>query len=890
MSRVEDLFNDAMDLPTEERRAFLDRACGQDSDLRAAVESLIAADDPAARYLEGPALSLVADMIPPALRPVGLESLIGRRIGDYQILGLIGQGGMGVVFEAEQSRPSRRVALKLIRTGLTSPTAVNRFDDEAQILARLSHPGIAQVYAAGTHQEGSDLIPYFAMEFIPGARSLTRYATVNQLSTEDRLNMFAAVCDAVHYGHQRGVIHRDLKPGNILVDGAGRPKVIDFGIARLSDADPRSSTRRTDLRQLVGTLPYMSPEQFAPDARNVDTRSDLYSLGVVLYELMCGRLPYDVHNVAIAAAARIIQEEAPPRISSIDPSLRGDVEAIVHKAIEKDPAARYESIAGLARDIRRSLDDLPIEARPPSAMDHLYRLVRRHKFASALAMALFLSICTFGAAMSLLYARSETHRKAASQARQTADEQAAVAQRVSASLESIIRGLAPTSSPVSSASLAVETVPQSLAPVDVLDRCAAEIEQKLRDQPLARARLQDALGNAYLTLDQRTRARRFIEAAHRHRRKALPNPHPDLASSTFSMAVLEEASGNDDAAKTYYRESLDMRLALLGNDHLDVQNSRLRLFHLLARQRSLEEAKSVIKAYAAAMASSDTTDPATLAGAYHIVGTFLMGKGDFDEAEANIRESIALRRKVPGKEMSDQIKIANVVLASLDYKRGRYAEALEKFSDAYQALELIFGGDSPQCVHLLNNIALVRGLTGDVTGAMTLFDEVLRRKRKLHGERGHQVGHSLYDLSTVRLMSGDLAAAESAARKAFDIMRKSDYPARDVFLGAILIRLGDVALARGDVVQAGEFAREALGQMDKCLPPDHWQFAEARNLHARCLSAQGRTQEARPMLAESYAVLVRVFKERIPPTILAKPEPDLPNTGESDLHQGERNP
>ncbi len=884
MPKVNDLFNDAMELPPDERRAFLKRACGEDAGLRAEVESLLSADDQASRFLDRPALSLVVDGTSPAPQPSNADAYVGRRIGDYHILSVVGSGGMGVVFEAEQLQPRRRVALKLMRTGLASPSAARRFEDEAQILARLSHAGIAQVYEAGMHQDGTDLVPYFAMEFVTGARTLTEFAARNQLSAPERLTMFAIVCDAVHYGHQRGVIHRDLKPGNILVDASGQPKVIDFGIARVADADPRATTRQTDLGLLVGTLTYMSPEQFGLDARHVDIRSDQYSLGVVLYELMCGQLPYDIRNASIAAAARIIQEQTQRRLSSVDRSLRGDVEAIVHKAMEKDSAARYESVADLARDIRRSLEHRPIEARPPNALYQFRKLVRRHKSASILVAVFLLSICMFGAAMSVLYARSEGHRKAASQAEQYAEEQAAAAERVSASLESIIRGLAPV--PPTGVSLSVDDALQPVAPVEVLDRCAAEIERKLRGQPLAQARLRDALGNAYLTLGRVSRARQFIEAALEQRRRALPDPHLDLAASLFSLAILEETSGRDEIAESLHREVIRMRLALLKDTDLEVRSARLRLFRVLVRRRDLVGAKSVISAYAATCREIHDMGPAALAGVLHTVGTFLMDKGDFSEAEANLRESLSLRELVPGPEMADIIEVVHVILGSLAYKRGRYDEALERFTAARPTWERIHGKDAPSTIHLLNNVALARGLTGDVDGSLDLFDVVLRKKRKLHGERGYQVGHSLYDLSTVLYMKGDPAAAQAAAREALGIMRDAEYSSREVFLGAILDRLGDLALERGEPAEAEGLAREALDFVNQRLPPEHWQAAETRNLLARCLAARGMTQEARPMLAESHAILDRVFEGRIPPTIRAEPPPASPGSAESTNTSG----
>src|SRR5262249_22695000 len=256
--------------------------------------------------------------------------------------------------------PRRPVALKVIRSGLVSTGLLNRFAQEAQILGRLHHPGVAQIYDAGVAADGH---PFFALEFIRGL-PLDEYARWHGLDAAGRLDLLARVCDAVQHAHDQGVIHRDLKPGNILVDEAGQPKVLDFGVARATDADLLSTTDHTRTGQLLGTLSYMSPEQVAADPTKLDPRSDVYTLGVILFELLAGRRPYLLEPLPLPEAARVIREQEPSRLGSLDSHLRGDVETIVGKALEKDRERRYPSAAELSADIRRHLSNVPIRGRP----------------------------------------------------------------------------------------------------------------------------------------------------------------------------------------------------------------------------------------------------------------------------------------------------------------------------------------------------------------------------------------------------------------------------------------------------------------------------------------------------------------------------------------------
>ena len=400
--RITELFEGALDLPPAERSAFLERECGEDRALREEIESLLAHDAEASQdFMRAQDRSDVGNGGDARITSGRAERFLGRQLGQYQVKSVSASGGMGTVYLAEQDRPRRDVALKVILPGVASRDALRRFDFESQVLARLQHPNIAHVYDAGVHstEDSGDLpVPYFAMEFIPDALTITEFSDERKLGTRKRLALFAKVCDAVHHGHQRGVIHRDLKPGNILVDEAGEPKVIDFGVARSTDSDVAVTTMRTDVGQLIGTLQYMSPEQCDADPNEIDTRSDVYSLGVVLYELLTGVKPYDAGGSSIYRATRVIKEEIPPSPSSIRRQLRGDTDTVVLKAIEKNPSRRYQSAAELRNDIRHLLRHESIDARTPTLWSRTVRWISRHPvtgtaaFATVVALVIIMSL------------------------------------------------------------------------------------------------------------------------------------------------------------------------------------------------------------------------------------------------------------------------------------------------------------------------------------------------------------------------------------------------------------------------------------------------------------------------------------------------------------------
>lgn len=376
--RIADLFDSLSQMSSDEQSAELEKIGATDPDLRQELEAFLRQNDDLPAFLKTPVIDDVMKRLSGALPPAVVDAELPERIGHYTIHRKLGEGGMGAVYLAEQDEPRRPVAVKVVRPEAISGHLRRRFQQEARVLGLLRHPGIAQIYEAGTAVCDGRELAYFAMEYVEGT-PLTAYAKSRQLSHRACLELLAGVCDAVHHAHQKGVVHRDLKPDNILVDPTGRSKVLDFGVASATDADIKTLSIQTQSGQIVGTLPYMSPEQALGDSDAVDTRCDVYALGVIAYELLAHQLPLDLRRSSIVEAARIIREEEPKRLGQVSRIFRGDIETIVAKSLEKDRDRRYASAAELGADIRRFLNDEPIVARPASTIYQLGKLARRHR-------------------------------------------------------------------------------------------------------------------------------------------------------------------------------------------------------------------------------------------------------------------------------------------------------------------------------------------------------------------------------------------------------------------------------------------------------------------------------------------------------------------------------
>ncbi len=548
-SRVKEILADALDREPAAREAFLDEACAGQPQLRSRVAALVRA--------YGKTTSL-GDEDSPARAPYWQPDT-GARVGRYRIVRLIGRGGMGSVYEAIDEQLGRPVAVKLLQPGLASRAMLRRFELEPRLLARLRHPGIAQIFEAGTIPgKTGDPAPFFAMELVADATPITAYAEAHRLPPEDRLRLFLKVCDAVTHGHQRSVIHRDLKPANILVDGSGQPKIIDFGVGRVTDP---GATAATIAGELIGTLRYMSPEQFGADGAehdDVDVRADVYALGVVLYELLTGRAPHPDPEGGVVASIRAAQHRTPVPLSRLTPTLSGDIETIALKAVEPDRALRYQSVADLAADLQRFLDRQPISARPHTAIYQLRMFARRHRALVAGIAAIFaaLTLGIIGTSIGLFRAWS-AERAATAQTRR--------AERISAFLKNTIRAADPhLLPPATVAALNVRVNPwESWLPppagwgsagpaevgvVGVLRHAAGHLETEFGDDPELLADLSILLGFTLSSLEDRTVSLRLLESAVAIQSRILPADDEALIRTRVMCAGLMVLDGRDREA------------------------------------------------------------------------------------------------------------------------------------------------------------------------------------------------------------------------------------------------------------------------------------------------------------------------------------------------------
>jgi hypothetical protein len=828
--RVKELFVAALDLPDPEaRQAFLERECGSDADLRQRLLVLLQAHDDPASALNQPLAAA-----PPAqgehtspygpAHPQRAEEQVGTIIaGRYKLLEQIGEGGMGTVWVAEQTQPVRRkVALKLIKAGMDSKSVLSRFEAERQALALMDHPHIAKVLDGGTTESGR---PFFVMEYVKGV-PFTQYCDDARLSIAERLALFVPVCQAVQHAHQKGIIHRDLKPSNILIclyDGQPVPKVIDFGLAKAMHQPLTEHTLYTAHGMMVGTPLYVSPEQAEFNNLDVDTRADIYSLGVILYELLTGTTPLEKQRFKQAAwqeMLRLIKEEEPPRPSArlsssgslpsvaaqrqLEPVkltklVRGELDWIVMKCLEKDRSRRYETANGLARDIGRYLHDEPVDACPPSTGYRLRKFVRKHRaglgMAAALAVLLLLGVAVStwqavratraeAAALASL-AETEKARAAEAEQRQLA-EAAEQNARAAAEAEKKAKETAQTREAETRAVLdfVENRIFAAARPEgqdgglgrDVTLRRALEaarpfVDKSFRDQPLIEARLRNTLGISFYYLGESKIAAEQYQAARLLYARHCGPDHPDSLGSMNNLANSYAALGRHADALKLRKETLALRKARLGPDHPDTlmsMNNLANSYNDLGRNAEALKLREETLALQKAKLGPD--HPETLVSMNNLANSYA-GLGQHAEALKLREETLVLRKAKLGADHPQTLGSMNN-LATSYFGVGRHAEALKLYEETLALRKAKLGSDHPDTLLTMNNLAMFLATVSDVKlRDLPRALELAQRVVELAPQEPDYVG----TLGTALYRTGDWKGAIPVLEKAIGL-RKPDHP------------------------------------------------------------------------------------------------------------------
>ncbi len=938
--RAAELFIELLEVEPGERSSFLNRACGNDRPLRARLDALLLADASASPFLgssdrdrlgstgdapgstdaalfhelrraaeadrETQALpdsssALGGDLSMETVRIAAGSPISAAaqpdRIGGYHILREIGRGGFGVVYEARQQRPQRRVALKVINPGVSSPKALRRFELEAEILGRLEHPGIARIYAAGTAQisdqlsaisiqqsaisgqqeaisgqrEGTEAsvgidslepedagvvpitkspdrqitksrqVPFFAMEFIEGM-PLTKFAHEHKFGTRQRLELVAKICQGVHHAHQKGIIHRDLKPGNILVDSSGQPKILDFGVARATDSDIQSTTRETGVGQIVGTIPYMSPEQAGGDPNDLDARNDVYGLGVVAYELLTGRLPYDLREKMIHEAVRVIREDDPTPLSSVNRVFRGDVEIIVGKALEKEKERRYQSALEFAADIDCYLNDKPLpHARPPSRLYHFRKFAKRNRVLVGGVAATFVMLV--GGLIGTGYGLRQAVA-AGEQAEHQRD-------RAEEMIEFVIRALV-SSDPHQGGA-------QGFLVTDAMEQAVILLDAgELKDQPETEAALLLTISRILNGNARSLEALRLAERAAEINEQLYPGDHREKERSLTSVADCLQSLGRSAEALPKHEAALEMSQRLFEGDNPAVANN---LNSVAGCLHSLGRSGEALAKYQAALEMRQRLFPGdhpAVAGSLNNVATCLQSLGRSSEAMPRLEAALGMHQRLYGRHHP---RVANGLnnLAACLQSLGRSAEALSLLEEALEITQRLFEGDHPHVATGLNNVGYCLDSLGRSAEALPRFEAALQMRQRLFEGDHPDVARGLKNVARCLQSLGRLADALTMHEAALQMLQRlfeDDHP-------AVATSLNDVAVCLESLGRPAEALvrhQTALQMRQRLFGGDHPDVAASLNNVGNSLESLGRSPEALPMYQAALEMWQRLYQ------------------------------
>lgn len=821
----------------------------------------------------------------------------GNRIGPYRIVREEGRGGMGSVYLAVRAdeQYQKTVAIKVIKRGMDTDEIVQRFRRERQILASLDHPNICRLLDGGATADGQ---PYFVMEHISG-RSLAEYCDSHKLNLVERLKMFRTLCSAVHYAHQNLVIHRDLKPGNILVTADGVPKLLDFGLAKLlnpgaySDAAPPTAA---DV--LLMTPEYASPEQARGEP--ITTATDVYSLGVILYELLTGGRPYRFTSRKTQEMIQVITEQEPGKPSTavtrksekdsrssvkwIDPAklqkeLRGDLDNIILMALRKEPHRRYASAEAFSEDVRRYLEGHPVQARKGTWSYRTGKYIRRHKVSMGAAVAVGLLLAAFAVVTSLQNIRIVRERDLAQREKQRAEAQRQKAEEVTDFLVKLFQ----TNNPE-------QAKGETLTARQILDKGTQKIRTELGDQPEVQAKLMDAVGNIYVELGFFDQAKPLLEDALKTRKKILGGQNVSVAESLNSLGNLLRITGQWDEAEKLFREALaicrkesdrssacnttnlNLGLVLLVKGH-NAEAQSLFMEHLAVTEKQLGIRKPILDPTGSKVISlPDETEKKVqearkrlvadrkIYGDLHpIIASDLSGladelrfsRGNEDEAEKLYRQALAIRRKVFG-QIHPEVANSLDALALMLELRGQRDEEVEKLYRETLAIRVkLFGSGHPQVADSLDSLSSLLERKGQLDESERLRRQAIAIHRQMPGEVQHFfAAKDLLQLAYLLKQKKDWGEVENAYREAITLFRQ--IAGSEQSLAETLVKLGEVLVDTQQAKEALPLMEEALTIGKKHLPAGHKDIEIANSILGKCLASLGRIQEAEPLLLQSY--------------------------------------
>ena len=808
--QVKTIFQSALEIPTEKRAKFLDEACGQDVALRAEVQSLLDSHEEASQFIEEPADELGYKVLENAAN----QNLTGKQFGPYQIERELSRGGMGVVYLAARADKAfeKQVAIKIIKRGMDTDEIIRRFQQERQTLANLDHQYIAKLLDGGSTEDGA---PFLVMEYIDGL-PIDQYCDDNKLTTVQRLQLFRKVCAAVQYAHQNLIIHRDLKPGNILVTSDGKPRLLDFGIAKLlAPASSQDSILHTQTEQRILTPEYASPEQVVGAA--LTTASDVYSLGVLLYRLLTGHRPYRYQTQQELIDAIKNEEPEKPSIvirrtedaesqndqgKQITPEsisetrdgspeklrrrLSGDVDNIVLKALRKEPQRRYAFVEQFSEDIRRYLGGLPVLAHKDSLLYRSKKFIRRHKFPVAATFLFFILILSFGILSKIQAEKIAVERDKAEHIAQFLTEMFEEAEPDSA------KG-------------------KELTAKEILDKGAKKIKTKLNEQPEVQAELMNVIGMVYCKLQYYDSAYSLIEESIIIRKKILGEYHPDVAASYHNLGNIVFYKDDYSTADSLFNEALKIWIKVHGQNHLKVAATLNDIMVIQATFGNYPKADSLIRKVIAIRTNKLGRDNEKVAVSLTNLAWLVSAQGKYKEAEDIYRETLKIRMKRLGLKHTH---VASNLrdLASMLRIQGKYQNAIDSLNLAKDIFFELMGEQNTEYALCLNNLGSNYAQLKQLQLADSLYQQALEINRVILGDKNTLVANSLHNIGHVQ----------------YDL---------------------------GNYEKAAHYFLQALQIWPQLLPKDHWRFASTQSRLGECQLASGQFKRAEKNLLESYRII-----------------------------------